>query len=71
MIFGIYRFVFLFAQQNLGISKSNYADIQSASLNPSSLIDSKLKWDVNLIPISTIFDKDKYHLQIQDKSLFH
>jgi Family of unknown function (DUF5723) len=39
----------LLAQQNLGIQNSNYAGIQGALLNPSSIADSKLKWDVNIL----------------------
>jgi len=44
------------AQQNLGIRNSNYAGIQSVSLNPSSIADSKLKWDVNVFSAGTVYD---------------
>src|SRR4249919_1757811 len=44
------------AQQNLGIRNSNYAGIQSACLNPASIADSKLKWDLNIFSMSTVFD---------------
>src|ERR1700691_449467 len=44
------------AQQNLGIRNSNYAGIQGALLNPSSIADSKLKWDVNIISVDEVFD---------------
>src|SRR6266542_3753986 len=57
------------AQQDLGIRNSNYAGIQGTSLNPGSIADSKLKWDVNVLSTSTVFDntflfipKDSLHL---------
>lgn len=46
----------IYAQQNLGIRNSNYAGIQGASLNPSSIADSKLKWDINAFSFNTVFD---------------
>ncbi len=46
----------LSAQQNLGIRNSNYAGIQGALLNPSSIADSKLKWDVNVWTVDEVFD---------------
>ncbi|HMH34337.1 MAG TPA: DUF5723 family protein [Puia sp.] len=48
--------VCLHAQQNLGIRNSNYAGVQGALLNPSSLADSKLKLDVNIISGDVVFD---------------
>ena len=48
----------LFAQQNLGIRNSNYAGIQGALLNPSSIADSKLKWDVNVLSLGEVFDNN-------------
>ncbi|HMC86941.1 MAG TPA: hypothetical protein VKI61_15545, partial [Chitinophagaceae bacterium] len=48
--------VCVFAQQNIGIRNSNYAGIQGALLNPSSIADSKLKWDVNVISAGEVFD---------------
>src|SRR5215831_6841951 len=47
---------FIFAQQDLGIRNSNYAGIQGAGLNPSSIADSKLKWDINVFSTNTVFD---------------
>lgn len=40
----------------MGIRNSNYAGIQGAFLNPSSIADSKLKWDVNVLSAGTLFD---------------
>lgn len=48
----------LFAQQNLGIRNSNYSGIQGALLNPSSIADSKLKWDVNVLSVDEVFDNN-------------
>ncbi len=47
---------YVLAQQNLGIRNSNYAGIQGSLLNPSSIADSKLKWDVNIIAVDEVFD---------------
>jgi hypothetical protein len=44
------------AQQDLGIRNSNYAGIQGALLNPSSIADSKLKWDINVLSVGETFD---------------
>src|ERR1700691_2179132 len=46
----------LLAQQQLGIQNSNYAGIQGALLNPSSIADSKLKWDINILSVDEVFD---------------
>jgi len=45
----------LLAQQDLGIQNSNYAGIQGALLNPGSIADSRLKWDVNILSGDVIF----------------
>jgi hypothetical protein len=52
--------IFLYspAQQNMGMDNSNYAGIKGALLNPSSIGDSKLKWDLNVFSGSTLFDND-------------
>src|SRR5689334_24099039 len=46
------------AQQNLGIRNSNYAGIQGALLNPSSLAGNKLDWDVNVISAGEVFQNN-------------
>jgi hypothetical protein len=48
----------LAAQQDLGIRNGNYAGIQGALLNPSSIADSKLKWDVNVLSVEEVFDNN-------------
>lgn len=45
----------LLAQQLLGIRNSNYAGIQGALLNPSSIADSKLKYDINVLSVDEVF----------------
>jgi hypothetical protein len=45
----------LLAQQDLGIQNSNYAGIRGALLNPASIADSKLKWDVNILSGDVVF----------------
>ena len=47
--------MYLLAQQQLGIQNSNYAGIRGALLNPSSIADSKLKWDVNILSGDVVF----------------
>jgi len=46
----------LHAQQYLGIRGGNFAGINGAQLNPSSIVDGRLKWDVNLGSGSMTFD---------------
>jgi hypothetical protein len=46
---------YLLAQQELGVWNSNYAGIQGALLNPSSIADSKLKWDLNILSGNAVF----------------
>ena len=48
--------IFTHAQQNLGIRNGNYAGVQTVGLNPSSIADSKLKWDINMFSLSTVYD---------------
>lgn len=56
MLFGcMMGCAYSFAQQNLGVRNSNYAGIQGALLNPSSIADSKLKWDINALSVGEVF----------------
>ena len=48
--------IFIYGQQDLGVRNSNYAGIQSVGLNPSTIADSKLKWDINMFSVSTVYD---------------
>ncbi len=60
----------LLAQQNLGIRNSNYAGIQGALLNPSSIADSKLKWDVNILSMGEVFDNTYLYAPKSSLTLF-
>src|SRR5450432_1558392 len=55
LLFCMQNCLCLIAQQNLGIRNSNYAGIQGALLNPSSIVDSKLKWDINVMSVGEVF----------------
>src|SRR5690349_10852591 len=46
------------AQQMFGIANSNYAGTLGVSLNPSSMVSSRLKLDVNLLTGATAFDNN-------------
>jgi hypothetical protein len=46
------------AQRNPEASASNYSGIQSSLLNPASIADSKLAWDVNILSGGFVFDND-------------
>jgi Family of unknown function (DUF5723) len=56
----------LMAQQNLGIQNSNYAGVQGSLLNPSSISDSKLKWDVNIISGGMFFNNNFLYASKKD-----
>ena len=58
LLVSIHLCVSVSAQQNLGIRNSNYAGIQGTLLNPSSIADSKLKWDLNVFSIDEVFDNN-------------
>jgi hypothetical protein len=62
--------IYLSAQQNLGIRNSNYAGIQGALLNPSSIADSKLKWDVNVWSVGEVFDNSFLYAPKNSLSFF-
>ena len=55
------------AQQYLGIRNSNYSGILGSTLNPSSMIESRLSWDINLG--SGTIDGDNNFLYIPKDSL--
>jgi hypothetical protein len=62
--------VALLAQQNLGIRNSNYAGIQGALLNPSSIADSKLEWDVNALAVDEVFDNNFFYIPKNSLTFF-
>src|SRR5215510_2784141 len=58
------------AQQYLGIRNSNYSGIQGATLNPSSIADSRLKWDINVFSTNTVFDNTFLYIPRDSLHLF-
>src|SRR5262245_2518763 len=62
--------IIIHAQQNLGIRNSNYAGIQGALLNPSSIADSRLSWDVNVFSGATTFDNTFLYIPKDSLKLF-
>jgi hypothetical protein len=49
---------FSFSQENSGIVHSNYAPTNSVLINPSSIGDSKVYWEINLIGASAFIDNN-------------
>jgi outer membrane protein OmpA-like peptidoglycan-associated protein len=45
-------------QEMLGIRSSNYAGLQGLGINPSSMIYSRLKWDINIITVGVSLEND-------------
>ena len=62
LLLGMYIVLLTNAQENLGIRSSNYSGVQGLFLNPSSMADSKLKWEVNVISVGTIFDNTFFYI---------
>ncbi len=46
------------AQEMLGLRSSNYAGIQSIGINPSLMVDSRLKWDINILTVGASLEND-------------
>ena len=47
-----------FAQEMLGLRNSNYAGINSIGLNPSLMVDGRLKWDINILSGGVSLEND-------------
>src|SRR5258706_5282436 len=60
----------LFAQEMLGIANSNYAGVSGMHLNPSTIVDSRLKFDFNLITYGISFDNDYLYIPKADLKFF-
>lgn len=52
------KFSSVYCQENMGIANSNYSPTSSVLLNPSSTVDSKVLWEINLIGASIFFDNN-------------
>lgn len=59
----------IFSQENIGIANSNYSPTSSVLLNPSSIGDSKVLWEVNLVGISAFVDNNYIFLPKNQFSL--
>ncbi len=58
------------AQEMLGIANSNYAGTNGLSLNPSSMVDSRLDLDINLITLGVSADNDYLFLSKDSLKFF-
>jgi outer membrane protein OmpA-like peptidoglycan-associated protein len=58
------------AQDMLGIRNSNWAGLQGLTLNPSSMVDSRLKWDINMISAGLSFENDYLYIPRQRLQFF-
>lgn len=52
-----------FAQDYIGLSSGNYAGIQSVSLQPASIADSRLKWELNLFSIDVNYNNNFFYVK--------
>lgn len=52
------KFISVNAQENIGIATSNYSPTSSVLLNPSSIADSKVFWEINITGISAFVDNN-------------
>lgn len=63
-------FFYADAQEYLGIINSNYAGILGASLNPSSFVDSKLTFDINIASGGSSLDNTFLYIPKDDLTFF-
>lgn len=50
------------AQEMLGLRSSNFAGLQGLGINPSSMIDSRLKWDINILTVNVSLENDYLYI---------
>jgi hypothetical protein len=60
----------VYSQEMWGITTSNYAGSNSALLNPSGIVTSKIYLDVNLVTSDLFFDNNYAYIHAKDYSLF-
>jgi len=51
-----------YSQENMGIAHSNYSPTSSVLINPSSIVDSKVLWEFNIIGASTFIDNNYMYI---------
>ncbi|WP_281337269.1 DUF5723 family protein [Flavobacterium eburneipallidum] len=54
------------AQSYIGFTPDNYAGVQGVLFNPSSIVDSRFKTDINLFSFSTSVNNDAYGVNVLD-----
>jgi len=54
------------AQSYIGYLTDNYSGVNSVIANPSNIVDSRFKTDINLIGVSAFFSNDYYGLKVTD-----
>ncbi len=54
------------AQSYVGLYQDNYSGVQSVLFNPSSIVDSRFKTDINLFSFSTSAGNDLYGVKLFD-----
>ena len=70
VLFLLLAFTTTQAQEMLGIANSNYAGTNGMSLNPSSMVDSRLEFDVNIGTFGVSADNDFLFLSKDSLKLF-
>ena len=58
------------AQDWLGFHSSNYAGVQGISFQPASIADSRYKFQMNIIGVSTSFENNYYSIPNSDFKKF-
>ena len=59
-----------FPQDMLGIRSSNYSGLQGLGVNPSSIVDSRLKIDINIVSAGLTLENDFLFINKKDLNLF-
>lgn len=55
------------AQNNIGMATGNYAGISSVWLNPANIVDSRYKFDINIIGLNSYYNNN--HLLVKNSVL--
>ncbi len=71
LIFVFCSFSVAHSQEMLGIVNSNYAGSNGAMINPSSIVNSKLFMDINLISGNGFVQNNFLHMDLEDYNLIY
>lgn len=69
LFFASFFFVSVHAQELLGLGTGNYGGVAGMSLNPASIVDSRIKFDLNLIGISNYYSNN--YLSVKRNALIN